>query len=260
MKRNLQRGILALLATVMMAGNVIPTYAAAKSNELVADYKNGKYMLNMAHDEFFNIPNLEFGEKYTRTMEVRNEGNSNLTVSMIDVKNNLKDNRLYDNSNLDIVIDGKTVYAGAMNDARWSEVLGPGKSLDVEYTYYVTEPDHIPDNSWMYRDMDATYVFVGEWTNPSSGDENGHYSGVVDGYHRVGTEESSSSISSSESSDETTTDSDSESGADVTVIIPRNPQTGDSSHMVVYGVIFGLCATGLIACVVVDGKNRKKKE
>lgn len=162
------KGYVAVLMTA--AALLYPAASAyAADNLLTAKYKGGRYTLNMQSEDFFDIKNLEFDKTYVKTLEFKNSGDKALTVSMVDVKNNLAESRLYDDSNLVITIDGREVYSGPMNDARWSKTVYEGESFDAVYTYFVNEPEHIPDNSWMHQDMHATFYFVGEWHNSSGG-------------------------------------------------------------------------------------------
>ena len=167
MIQTIKRGTAVLMTAVALLQPAAPAFAA--DNLLTAEYKSGRYTLSMQSEDFFDIKNLEFNKAYVKTMEFKNSGRKALTVSMVDVKNNLAESRLYDDSKLVITIGGEEVYSGPMNDARWSKTLYGGESFDAVYSYYINEPEHIPDNSWMHQDMHATFYFVGEWHNSSGG-------------------------------------------------------------------------------------------
>ncbi len=167
MVQTIKRGVAVLMTAATLLHPDTSVYAA--DNLLTAEYKSGRYTLNMQSEDFFDIKNLEFNKAYVKTLEFKNSGRKALTVSMVDVKNNLDESRLYDDSKLVITIGGEEVYSGPMNDASWSKTLYGGESFVAVYAYYINEPEHIPDNSWMNQDMHATFHFVGEWHNSSGG-------------------------------------------------------------------------------------------
>lgn len=240
------KGYVAVLMTA--AALLYPAASAyAADNLLTAKYKGGRYTLNMQSEDFFDIKNLEFDKTYVKTLEFKNSGDKALTVSMVDVKNNLAESRLYDDSNLVITIDGREVYSGPMNDARLSKTVYEGESFDAVYTYFVNEPEHIPDNSWMHQDMHATFYFVGEWHNSSGG---GH--GVITPDYPVPIPAPDPTPPAPKPEEPSQIPK-----PDVVVVFPK---TGDDFPLTTLCIAVAASATGIMALTTTGKKNEEENE
>lgn len=234
--------------------------AFAASKELTAEYKDRKYTLNMEAGDLFDIKNLDYGRKYHKMMQFRNETKYDIKISMIDVINDLpEDTKVYDISNLDILINGEKIYSGDMNDARWKRTVSPGGELDIEYIYYTDDLPHVPDNSWMDREMKTTYVFVGEYDRHVEGG----FSGETPGDENKESESDHSDDKESESSGESK-DQDGESKSEESKdkdkdpdVIVHMPPTGDKSMAPVV-LVMTVSGAGLAEIYLYDKKKNHK--
>ena len=245
MIQTIKRGTAVLMTAAALLQPAAPAFAA--DNLLTAEFKSGRYTLNMQSEDFFDIKNLECNKAYVKTMEFKNSGRKALTVSMVDVKNNLAESRLYDDSKLVITIGGEEVYSGPMNDARWSKTLYGGESFDAVYSYYINEPEHIPDNSWMHQDMHATFYFVGEWHNSSGG---GH--GVITPDYPVPIPAPDPTPPAPKPEEPSQIPK-----PDVVVVFPK---TGDDFPLTTLCIAVAASATGIMALTTTGKKKEEEKE
>lgn len=252
-KLRIAAAALAACLCMQMTAFAAPTY-------LTAEYKDHKYQLEMDAGLLFDIPMLEYGQEYKKTMRFENNTRYDIKVSMIDVINDQpEDARIYDISNLKVLIDGKEVFAGDMNDARWTKTVSPGDGLDIEYIYYTDELPHVPDNSWMNAKGKWAYVFVGEYERHVEGGFSGETLPSKEQGTTGGPDESKESNESNKS-DESESDSGNETGGSdeggkKPDVIVKLPDTGDQFPYGMLLAVMGLSGTGAAGLVI----SRRKR-
>ena len=250
MKRTWNKALAVFMAAACMAAP-FDTYAV--DEVLTADYKNHRYTLDMEIGRLFDIPNIEFGKEYTKTLEFQNESPKTVRIQMINVINDIEDSRLYNRSLLTVKINGQEVYDGDMHSARWERSVRPGGSLTVEYIYSIRETEHIPDNSWMGAEMKSTFVFVGEYEASTDGGWSG--GSIIHTPDRTPQEETrpQGDVPGDENKADDTAPQE-ESSADVVI---KLPPTGDNSHPL---LLLGICAASAGGIVITAKSNKKRRK
>lgn len=134
------------------------------------DFSESKpFRLDVDGEELFAIEDLEYDTPYDSTLSFKNTTGYPLTLTLDDVEDLLDDSRLYDSSELTITEDGKELYSGPMDEARFAKAFQKDDSADFTFTYRVSD-EHVPDNSMMGAEMHARFHFQAGLDVP---DENG---------------------------------------------------------------------------------------
>ena len=150
---------------MLLCSLALPIASFAKTNQLLAQYDrvSGKYRIDI-EDRLFSIENLEDGENYTSSILFKNTTSKRLGISLTDVNNLLTDERLYDLSKITFS-DGKVLYSGDMDNAKFHFSLSPNEERLLTVTYHVDKLPHQPDNSLMGAKMHSEFIFVGTFEN-----------------------------------------------------------------------------------------------
>lgn len=150
---------------MLLCSLALPIASFAKTNQLLAQYDrvSGKYRIDI-EDRLFSIENLEDGENYTSSILFKNTTSKRLGISLTDVNNLLTDERLYDLSKITFS-DGKVLYSGDMDNAKFHFSLSPNEERLLTVTYHIDKLPHQPDNSLMGAKMHSEFIFVGTFEN-----------------------------------------------------------------------------------------------
>lgn len=180
MKQQAEKGfprMVAIFAALLMALIIlVPMAMAMESDKGSATIKlsgrdsNGKYELSTKDLYLFSLEDVSPGDTWSGSVDVVNDTDDDMSVSVYSITSNLKDTVLYDELDLEISVAGEEAYAGAYSvkhcPVTSAYLIGSGESMSFDINVSLPET---AGNKLQNSQMDSTWTFDASFYGPGPG-------------------------------------------------------------------------------------------